>query len=162
MACKCRSQQTFRTNKKVTELDAPFKDAGGSPRAVYLTDGEQQICGQHGDADSTGLQEDPPLSENPVWPENAVYSGNQRNSLESDHIGDHFSSEKYRVSLAYQGRATTPSRNFQKAPVRSGFPVQDRTNSHVSKASHENSGCFWSWVPLQERPVTANESDARE
>jgi hypothetical protein len=32
-----------------------------------------KICGEYGDADITGVQEDPPLSENPVWPENAIY-----------------------------------------------------------------------------------------
>jgi hypothetical protein len=115
MACKCRIQQTFRTNKKVTEFGASLRRWRLS-RAVYLTDGELQICGENGDADDTGLQEDPPLSENPVWPENVGYSCNQRNSLGTDHIGDNFSKRKVSLGGRLPGRGDNAKPQFSESP----------------------------------------------
>ena len=87
------------------------------------------ICGEHGDARTTGLQEDPPLSENPVWPENAIHSRKQRNSLGSDHFDDGFSKEKQRLGGSVPRGSNFSKPQFSESTFADRFSQIARFNS---------------------------------
>ena len=95
-------QREVWTNKKVTEFIASTTTRAASQSGQHNRWLAAEMCGEHADTSSTGLEEDPALPENPVRPKNALHSHERRYSLTSGRVPP-ASQRKAEVSTEYSG-----------------------------------------------------------